>query len=65
MTIGGKFLSTRVGLFPVWLGIANVFEGLARGCSSTEADVWLINGTLYVRFSIPFYTARVDLKGRP
>ena len=23
-------------------------EGLARGCSSTEADVWLKNGKLYV-----------------
>lgn len=27
---------------------ANVGEGLARGCSSTEADVWLKNGKLYV-----------------
>jgi hypothetical protein len=23
--------------------------GLSKGCTSTEADVWLYNGTLFVR----------------
>lgn len=28
----------------------SAFPGLSKGCTSTEADVWLYNGTLYVRF---------------
>lgn len=27
----------------------DIFAGLSHGCASTEADVWLYNGTLYVR----------------
>jgi hypothetical protein len=26
------------------------YTGLSKGCTSTEADVWLYNGTLFVRY---------------
>lgn len=30
------------------------YTALSKGCISTEADVWLFNGTLYVR-DIPIF----------
>lgn len=34
-------------------------EGLAKGCSSTEADVWLKNGKLYVSFFLAIFKGYV------
>lgn len=42
------------------------YSGLSRGAISTEADVWLINGTLYVRLSsAQNYTPRLPCPGWP
>ncbi|RHZ49071.1 uncharacterized protein CDV56_104443 [Aspergillus thermomutatus] len=53
MIIGGMCLSTLVrkdsdyfALY-AWF-LSDLLEGLSKGCISTEADVWLYNGTLYV-----------------
>lgn len=49
---GETYLSILVGI-PVVACIPLITPGLSKGCSSTEADVWLINGTLYVRSYYP------------
>jgi hypothetical protein len=51
--IGEMYLSTLVRqhfdhlAFYAWL-LTDPFQALSQGCISTEADVWLYNGTLYV-----------------
>lgn len=39
-----------------------VFAGLSHGCASTEADVWLYNGTLYVRYRSILWAVKLRVK---
>lgn len=49
--IGEQSPSTLVGMVVTDCSRKQLIEvqGLSKGCMSTEADVWLFNGTLYVR----------------
>lgn len=55
--------------FPMFQALINaILTGLSKGCTSTEADVWLYNGTLYVcpvdPFSFGTFVLRLIAPGR-
>lgn len=69
MTTGEMCLSTLVCLCVDFFAIERdsiadipfLKKALSKGCASVEADVWLYNGTLYVRLVSAYYSVKYFL----